>query len=106
MMVYAIHAPEADHLAEVMAEMVTRGRPTIRCVDCGDYYQALEGSHRIAAAQALGLMPELVIYDQDDEIDVSEFDWFDAANWASTVYPAGEVAAEVFASDQARDYQF
>ncbi len=93
--VYAIHAPDMDHLAEVVAEMEKRGAPTIEVVDCGDYYQALEGSHRIAAAKALDLVPVLVIHGQDDEIDITRFDWFDDANWAETTYPAGEVAGEL-----------
>ena len=106
MMIYAIHAPVAERLAEVTAQMEQLGRPVIRVVDCGDYYMALEGSHRIAAAHALGLVPELQVYEQDDAIDISAFDWFDAANWDTTVYPAGEVAGELFAPAQARDYQF
>ena len=104
--IYAIHAPLADRLEVVKAEMATLGAPTIRVVDCGDHYMALEGSHRIAAAHALGLTPELVIYDQDDALDITQFDWFDAANWGETEYPAGEVAGELFAPTQARDYSF
>ena len=106
MMIYAIHAPIADRLEEVKSEMRILGAPTIRVVDCIDYYQALEGSHRIAAAHALGLTPELMIFGQDDEIDITAYDWFDPANWHATVYPAGEVAGELFSSTQARDYEF
>ncbi|HEX5321482.1 MAG TPA: hypothetical protein VFW46_20160 [Stellaceae bacterium] len=105
MMIYTIHAPTDDHLEEVKTEMTTLGRPSIRVVDCGDYYMALEGSHRVAAAHALGVEPELVIYEQADEIDITVFDWFDRANWAETVYSAGEVAGELY-SMQARAYQF
>jgi hypothetical protein len=86
--------------------MQTMGAPRIEVVDCGDYLQALEGSHRLAAAAALGLTPEFVIHGQDDILDITRFDWFDAANWAETAYPAGEVAGELFSSHAAVDYRF
>ena len=104
--IYAIHAPFADRLEEVTAQMQTLGAPVIRVVDCGDYYMALEGSHRIAAAHALGMRPTLAVIAQDDEIDISEFDWFDSSNWDRTVYTGGEVAGELFSPQQARAYSF
>jgi hypothetical protein len=104
--IYAIHAPIIERLEAVKAEMLVLGAPAVQVVDCGDYYMALEGSHRIAAAHDLGLVPELTVYQQDDEIDISLFDWFDTANWDRTIYPAGEVAGELFAPSQARDYVF
>lgn len=104
-MIYTIHAPEAAKLEAVKAEMQTLGAPVIRVVDCGDYYMALEGCHRIAAAHDLGIDPELVVYAQDDDLDITVFDWFDSANWGGTVYPAGEVAGELY-STQARAYSF
>lgn len=104
--IYAIHAPTAHKLAAVMAEMQILGAPTIEVIDCGDHYMALEGSHRLAAADALGLVPVLTIHAQDDEIDISGYDWFDAANWADTLYPAGEVAGELFSPNQAVPYSF
>ncbi|MET4683670.1 hypothetical protein [Brevundimonas faecalis] len=57
---------DADHLAKVIEEMKVLGAPTIKAVDCGEHYVALEGSHRIRAAQALGM--EVII----DEIEYSE----------------------------------
>jgi hypothetical protein len=104
--IYAIHAPDADKLAVVIAEMQVLGAPTIEVIDCGDYYQALEGSHRLAAAAALGISPVLTIHGQDDTLDVSRFDWFNAANWANSEYPAGEVAGELFSPQQAISYSF
>lgn len=104
--VYAIHAPHEDRLSTVISEMQAMGAPTIRVVDCGDHYMALEGSHRLAAASKLGLDPTFVVYGQDDQIDITAFDWFDADNWAETIYPAGEVAGELFSPTQARDYRF
>lgn len=104
--IYAIHRPQDDKLAEVVAEMQVRGTPTIEVVDCGDHYMALEGSHRLAAAAQLGITPALVVHEQDDMLDITRFDWFDAANWAATEYPAGEVAGELFSPTQAQAYRF
>jgi len=103
--VYTIHAPDAKRLVEVKTQMQTLGTPTIRVVNCGDYYMALEGCHRVAAAHELGLTPKFVVYAQDDDLDVTIFDWYDAANWAGTVYQAGEVAGELY-SMQTRAYRF
>jgi hypothetical protein len=103
--VYTIHAPEASKLEVIKTEMRQLGAPTIRVVNCDDYLMALEGSHRIAAACALGIKPEFVIFEQDDIIDLTGFDWFDSANWDKTRYPAGEVAGELF-STQACAYRF
>lgn len=66
--VYAIHAPDPDRLPTIVEEMRVLGRPQIRVVDCGDYYMAIEGSHRLAACAQLGIAPELVVLDQDDTI--------------------------------------
>ena len=104
--VYAIHAPKVERLADVIETMRQLGAPTIEVVDCSDYYQALEGSHRLAAAEALGLTPQIVIHEQDETLDITRFDWFDPANWSETEYPAGEVAFELFAPTQAVPYSF
>jgi hypothetical protein len=98
MMIYAIHAPEADKLAHVIEQMCSLGSPSIEVVDCGDYYMALEGSHRLAAAHELGLTPVLVVRSKDEMLDVSRYDWYEGANWAAggeTQYTAGEVAGEL-----------
>lgn len=104
--IYAIHDIDHEKLETVIAEMRELGAPTIKVVDCGDHYMALEGSHRLAAAAALELTPELEVYQQDDEIEIDGFDWFDACNWAGTRYPAGEVAGELFSPQQAVPYNF
>ena len=104
--IYAIHAPEGAKLMQVIAEMKVMGAPTIQVVDCGDHYMALEGSHRLAAAHALGLTPVLMIHDQAETLDITGYDWFEAQNWAETVYPAGEVAAELFSPRGAVPYSF
>ena len=58
---------DADHLEAVKAEMLTLGAPTIRAVWMEVYgaWVALEGCHRIRAAQALGLLPLI------DEVEYS-----------------------------------
>lgn len=103
--VYAIHGTDPEKLARVVDEMKKLGAPTIRVVDCGDYYMALEGSHRLAAAAELGITPVLTVYDQEDEIEIVGFDWYDPANWSATTYQAGEVAGELY-SVQAVQYMF
>jgi hypothetical protein len=57
---------DVDHLAAVIETMRALGAPRIKAVNCGEYYVALEGSHRIRAAQALGLTPLI------DEVEYSE----------------------------------
>jgi len=104
--IYSIHAPFADRLEAVKSEMAALGAPTIRVVDCGDHFMALEGSHRLAAAHALGLEPKLLVFEQDDMIDITQFDWFDEANWGETTYQAGEVAGELFSPQQAQAWSF
>lgn len=47
--------PASDHLRLVKRQMVKRGRPVIRAIPTLDGWLALEGSHRITAAQDLGL---------------------------------------------------
>jgi hypothetical protein len=96
--IYTIHGVDAEKLESVKAEMSTLGAPKIRVVDCGDHYVALEGTHRLHAAHALGLTPELVILGQEDVVDITSFDWYESANWAETAYSAGEVAGELFSA--------
>lgn len=56
------HEPyTTGHLADVTADMRTAGAPTIRVVEVGGVYYAIEGSHRLAAAEYLGLEPRLVV---------------------------------------------
>jgi hypothetical protein len=71
--IFAKHEPYTDgHLGKVTAEMQEMGAPTIKVVEWrGDFY-AVEGSHRLAAAHHLGLVPVLVVsvpdhVDQSDE---------------------------------------
>ena len=54
---------------DVEKAMITLGAPTIRVIDCVDYYGAIEGSHRLAAAEALGLVPYVQIMNEDDIVE-------------------------------------
>lgn len=96
--VIAIHAPDAEHLVEVKAQMEKLGAPEIKVVDCGDYYMALEGSHRLAAASQLEIEPVFTVFEQDDILNTSDFDW--AGRIASLeeceTYAAGEIAGELY----------
>lgn len=75
----ALHKADADHLAEVIAEMRTLGAPTIRAYWDGDGWQAIEGVHRLHAAAALGLRPILVEVRREDLLSGLEgIDWQDA----------------------------
>lgn len=59
---------DPDHLTAVTAEMRTLGAPIIRavCADGDGLYVALEGSHRIRAASALGLVPTIDLIEYGD----------------------------------------
>ena len=60
--VYAKHEPYINgHLGEVASEMQQVGAPTLRVMSHNGKLCATEGSHRLAAAHALGLIPKLVI---------------------------------------------
>jgi len=61
---------DPDHLAAVIEEMKILGAPTIKAVwmECYGHYAALEGCHRIRAAKALGLVPEIEDVEYSDEL--------------------------------------
>lgn len=68
--VFAKHEPYTNgHLGKVFDEMAAQGAPTIRVIESDGVYYALEGSHRLAAAHALGIEPKLVV--QMPELDES-----------------------------------
>lgn len=98
---YAIHKTDESKVLAVMAEMETLGAPTIRVVDCGDNYQAIEGCHRIEAAARLGLALNLEILDADEMISAASLDLEDLRDDAT----AGEIAEMVFDARQAAPYK-
>lgn len=63
---------DADKLEAVKAEMLTLGTPTIKAVDCGEFFVALEGSHRIRAAQELGFVPVIEEVEYSDTATTDE----------------------------------
>lgn len=82
--IITINAVDPAHLEEVKADMMRLGAPVIRCAESGHegVLLALEGSHRLAAAKALGIAPILVTLSDDemltcDEIGYDDMGWFD-----------------------------
>jgi hypothetical protein len=67
--IVAINSPDAGHLAEVIDAMRSLGAPAIRAFWTGEIYVALEGSHRLAAAQVLGLTPIIIKMADDEEME-------------------------------------
>jgi hypothetical protein len=72
--IIALHAIKQDKLETVKTEMLRLGAPTIRCVEDGNGLWAVEGTHRLAAAAALGLTPVVEILDGDDETEIQHLD--------------------------------
>jgi hypothetical protein len=75
--VLALHAPDKKRLGDVAFDMLARGlewerglnpSPLILGYDEGGEWQAICGSHRIAAAVALGVPVTLVWLDPDEPI--------------------------------------
>lgn len=72
--VYAKHLPyENGHLGEVCNLMMWAREPTLRCIKRDSSYFLLEGSHRIASCDYLGLTPKLVILQEDLGDTLDEF---------------------------------
>ena len=61
---------DPKHLSHVKEKMREMGAPTIRCIyiECHDIYAALEGCHRLRAAHALGITPEIELINCCDDI--------------------------------------
>lgn len=90
---YTIHGHNDAKVARIMDEMWSLGAPVVRVVDCGDYYMALEGVHRLEAAARLGIAPKLIELAQDDLVAAASLDWQDLQSGES--HSAGELAGEV-----------
>lgn len=67
--VVAPNKPVRLHLEAVQRAMSERGAPTIRAWWDGEKWIALEGSHRLAAAHALDLTPDIEAMDLDETMD-------------------------------------
>lgn len=88
---------DADKLSSVQAEMEVLGAPTIRAVwhEGWAMWVALEGCHRLRAAHALGLMPEIeeVEY-SDDEITMDAGDTYAISEIVDEAYSAATLTFE------------
>ena len=94
MTLYTIHGHREDRVAKVMEEMLKLGAPAIRVVDCGDHYQAIEGTHRIEAARRLNLPVRMIVIDEDEMIEADSLDTGYFADGEK--YPAHEIASELY----------
>lgn len=80
MLIIAPHAVDksSTHYESVIAYMREHGAPAIRAVYSSEYdcWLAVEGSHRLAAAEALGLTPEIIAVQWSDTIehDLQDYD--------------------------------
>ncbi len=76
MEIYLVHDHyDEEHLAEVKADMLALGAPTVRVIDMGEgIYAAIEGCHRLRAAAALGITPDLNVLDYDAVADLDVTD--------------------------------
>jgi tetrahydromethanopterin S-methyltransferase subunit A len=80
MNIIAINKAEKEHLEEVKREMLILGAPVLKAVWDESYgaWIALEGSHRIAAAKELNLIPliEEIKYeynsDYQEQMDIKD----------------------------------
>lgn len=68
---------DSDKLEAVKNEMRTLGAPMIRAIDGGDHLIAIEGSHRLRAAEDLGIPVNIEIVDEDSTVDLDTLDWDD-----------------------------
>ena len=76
MEIYLVHDHyDKNHLEEVKTEMLKLGAPTIRVIDMGEgLFAAIEGCHRLRAAAALGIIPDLNVLDYDAVADLDVTD--------------------------------
>jgi hypothetical protein len=73
--IYAKHPPYNNgHLGEVVRDMELEGSPTIRAVEYKGELFATEGSHRLAAAHHLKVVPKIVI-EEEIKDDGLNFFW-------------------------------
>ena len=61
-----------DHLEKVTAEMQELGTPKIRAIwsEMWGIWLAVEGCHRLRAAAALGLTPEIINISDDETVTI------------------------------------
>lgn len=81
---------DADHLEAVKADMAVMGTPTIRVIDGGDHYIAIEGCHRLRAAEATDTAVCLEVLDEDETIDLDTLDIDTYGEFDEQVIPVTE----------------
>lgn len=81
---------DQNKLDSVIEEMKVLGAPTIRCYDLGfdNLIQAVEGCHRLRAAEELEIEPIIEMIDSDTKIEGLGLDCGD--NMATTVAELGD----------------
>jgi hypothetical protein len=86
MYIVTCNSVDPIHLAKVQEEMLTLGAPRVRAVYDGEVYWAVEGTHRLAAAHALGLLPEIEVIEYNDDVISVQVDGYDedvvVSEWA------------------------
>jgi hypothetical protein len=87
---YLVHPIWDEKVEDVKAKMRILGAPTVRVVDLGDCYMAIEGCHRLMAAAELGIAPVLIVLTEHDliEVDTIDTDYFKPGE----IKTAGEIA--------------
>lgn len=71
--IYAKHEAYDHRIGKITAEMRILGAPTLRAVEFEGNLFALEGSHRLAAADYLGLDPVIVVECAESDAGLDEF---------------------------------
>lgn len=108
-LIILVNDTDAAHLDEVKADMAHLGAPTIRAIDAGDHLIAIEGSHRLRAAQELGVAVNIQTINDDETVDLDTLDWDDNGwfderivstadfieRFTSQPFPAGAATAEI-----------
>ena len=100
---------DTNKLEAVKVEMEKLGAPTIRAIDAGDHLIAVEGSHRLRAAEELGIAVHIQVIDEDGEVNLDTLDWDDNGwfdervvsgcefieGFTRSPFPAGQQVAEI-----------
>lgn len=95
--VYPVNRVDLVRLDQVIHGMRVFGPPEIQVVKYGLLFQALDGSHRLAAASVLGIVPRLRVLPDKQIIDITKYDWYRSDDWDDVMLPAARVAMELFA---------
>jgi hypothetical protein len=90
----AVHPAYDDEKLELMKALKLEGLPPVRVVDCRDYYMAIEGSHRLAAAAELRIAPNLIVLAEDELVDLSTTDIGELFNPGTNIVSAREIVGK------------